>query len=68
MLEAERILMVDFASTQARAKGVAPSNSHVGGQTKATAVKPPNTSPPLITDWVDKMYRQLVEIHTITAA
>jgi hypothetical protein len=30
-LEAERILMVDFASTQARAKEVAPSTSREGG-------------------------------------
>jgi hypothetical protein len=28
--------------------------------------KPPSISPPLIADGVDKMYRQLVEIHTIT--
>jgi hypothetical protein len=32
MLEVERILMVDFASTQARAMEVAPLASHEGGQ------------------------------------
>jgi hypothetical protein len=35
--EVERILIVDFTSTHARAKGVAPSASREGGQTKATA-------------------------------
>jgi hypothetical protein len=30
-IEAERILMVDFAATQARAKGVAPSANRDGG-------------------------------------
>jgi hypothetical protein len=31
--EVERILMVDFADTQARAKGAAPSANHEEGQT-----------------------------------
>jgi hypothetical protein len=30
MLEAERILMVDFSSTQAQAEEVAPPTSHMG--------------------------------------
>jgi hypothetical protein len=30
-LEVERILMVDFTATQARAKGVTPSANHEGG-------------------------------------
>jgi hypothetical protein len=58
--------MVNFASTQARAKEVAPSTSHEEGETKAIAVKPLSTSPPLTADGVDKMYRQLAEIHAIT--
>jgi hypothetical protein len=51
-LEAERILMVDFASNQARAKKVAPSASREGDQ--------------IVADGVDKMYHQLAEIHIIT--
>jgi hypothetical protein len=65
--EAERVQMVDFTSTQARAKKVSPSASHEGGQTEAAMAKPPCASPPLTTDGVDKMYRQLAEIHIITA-
>jgi hypothetical protein len=34
MLEAERILMVDIASTQAQAKEVAPPASHEGAKIK----------------------------------
>jgi aminoglycoside phosphotransferase (APT) family kinase protein len=49
--------MMDFASTQAQAKEVAPS-----------AAKPPSTSPPLTADGVDKMYHQLAEIHAIPTA
>jgi hypothetical protein len=29
--------------------------------------KPPNASPPLTADRVDKMYHKLVEIHALTA-
>jgi hypothetical protein len=65
-LKAERILMMDFTSTQAQAKEVEPSTSHEGCQTKAAAAKPPNTSSPLTADRVDKMYRQPAEIHAIT--
>jgi hypothetical protein len=60
--------MVDFASTQARAKGVAPCANHEVGQTKAALAKPQNASPPPTADGVDMIYRQLVEIHAITAA
>jgi hypothetical protein len=67
-LEVERILVVDFASTQDRAKEVAPSTSCEGDQTEAIAAKPPSTSPPLTVDGVDKMYCQLVEIYAIVAA
>jgi hypothetical protein len=34
--EAERILMVDLAATQAQAKGVAPSANRKGGKTETT--------------------------------
>jgi hypothetical protein len=67
MLEVERILMVDFASTQAQAKEVAPSANREGDQTEATVAKPPSTSPPLTTNGVDKMYHQLAEVHAIAA-
>jgi hypothetical protein len=43
----------------------APIASHEGGQ---AAVKALNASRPPTTDRVDKLYRQLVEIHAITAA
>jgi hypothetical protein len=65
LLEAERTLIVDFASTHARAKGVASSTSHEGGQPEATAAKPLNASPPPTTDGVDKLYHQIAEIHAI---
>jgi hypothetical protein len=55
--EVERILMVDFASTDARANEVAPSASHEGGQTEAAVAKPMHTSPPPTADGVDRLYR-----------
>jgi hypothetical protein len=55
--------MVDFTSTQAQAKKVAPPASREGGQMEATAAKPLSVSPSLTTDRVDKMYHQLAEIH-----
>jgi hypothetical protein len=60
--------MVDFTSTQARAKEVAPLASHEGVQIEAAAAKPLSASPPLTDDGVDKMYRQLVEICAIATA
>jgi hypothetical protein len=66
-LDVERILMVDFASTQAQAKEVAPSANREGDQTEAAVAKPPSTSPPLITNGVDKMYHQLAEVHANAA-
>jgi hypothetical protein len=42
--------MVDYASTQARAKGVAPSVSCEGSQVEAAAAEPLNASSPP-TDW-----------------
>jgi hypothetical protein len=56
---------MDFTSTQAQDKEVAPPASREGDQTEAVAAKPLSASPPLTTDRVDKMYHQLVEIHTI---
>jgi hypothetical protein len=55
-LEAERIMMMDFASTQARGKEVAPPASREGGQTDVAAAKPLSASPLLTTNVVDKMY------------
>jgi hypothetical protein len=60
--------MMDFASTQARAKEVAPPSRREGCQTEAAVAKPLNASPPLTADRVDKLYHQLVEIHAIAAA
>jgi hypothetical protein len=60
--------MVDFASTQAQVNEVAPPASRERRQAKAAAAKPLSTSPPLTANRVDKMYHQLVEIHTITTA
>jgi hypothetical protein len=59
--------MMDFASTRAQAKEVAPSTSCEGDQTEATMAKPASTPPPLTVDGVDKMYCKLAKIHTITA-
>jgi hypothetical protein len=36
--------MVDFSSTQARTKGVAPSTNHKGGQAMAAVATPLNDS------------------------
>jgi hypothetical protein len=58
--------MVDFASTQAWAKGEALSTNRES-QTKAAAAKPLNASPPPTTNGMDRLYRQLAEIHAITA-
>jgi hypothetical protein len=60
--------MMDFTSTQARAKEVAPPASREEGQTEAAAAKPLSASPPLTFDGVGKMYRQLAKIHAIAAA
>jgi hypothetical protein len=68
MLEAEGILMVDFTSTQAWAKAVAPFTSREGGKTEATMAEPLNTSSPPTLDGVDMLFHQLVEIHAIATA
>jgi hypothetical protein len=56
-----RIVMVEFASTQTRVKGVVPSTNCEGSHTEATAVEPLNASPPPTTDEANKLYHQLVE-------
>jgi hypothetical protein len=66
-LEANRILMVFLAATRAQAKGAAPSASCEGVQTEVAVTTPLNTLPPPSNDGVDWMYRQLEEIHAITA-
>jgi hypothetical protein len=62
----ERILMMDYVSTPARAKGVTPLANCEKGHTKAATARPSKASPPPIADKVDKMYHQLVEIHAIS--
>jgi hypothetical protein len=49
-LRAERNLMVNFTTTQAHAKGVAPSANREGGQTEAAVAKASNASPPPTAD------------------
>jgi hypothetical protein len=60
--------MVDFTTTQAWAKGEAPSANREGGQTGAAATKTPSALPSPTIDRVDRMYHQLAEIRTIAAA
>jgi hypothetical protein len=66
-LGVERILMMDFASTLAHAKGLAPAASREEGRAEAAAARPPKALPLPTVDGVDKMYHQLAEIHAITA-
>jgi hypothetical protein len=68
VLEVERILIVDFTTTQARAKGAALSANREGGQTETAVAKPPNALPPPFADGVDRLYHQLAETHTIATA
>jgi hypothetical protein len=68
MPKAERIQMVDLAATQAQAKEASPSIKRKVCQTKATTAKPINVLSPPPIDRVDMLYRQLMEIHAITAA
>jgi histidine ammonia-lyase len=60
--------MVDFTSTQAQAKELAPPASQGEAQNEATATKHLSASPALTANEVDMMYHQVVEIHAITAA
>jgi hypothetical protein len=57
--------MMDFASTPTHAKGVALVTGHEEGHTEATVARPSKASSPPTADGVDKMYRQLAEIHAI---
>jgi hypothetical protein len=57
--------MVDFTSTKAQAKEVAPPARREGGQDEAIIAKPLGASPMLTVDGVDKRYYQLTEIHVI---
>jgi hypothetical protein len=67
-LGVKRILMMDFASAPAHAKGVAPTAGCEEGHAEAAVTRPLKASPPPTIDRVDKMYHQLAEIHTIAAA
>jgi hypothetical protein len=67
-VKVKRIQMMDFASTLALTKGVAPTASHEEGRTEAAAARPQKASPLPTAVGVDKMYCQLPEIHAITAA
>jgi hypothetical protein len=60
--------MMDYASTQAQAKGVASTSSRDECHTEAATTRTPKASPPPTVDGVDKMYRQMVEICAITSA
>jgi hypothetical protein len=62
VLKTERILMVDFTSTQAMAMELAPPVHRGEAQSEGVVDKSPSTPPPLIADGVDRMYRQLAEI------
>jgi hypothetical protein len=49
-------------------QGAAPSASHDGGQTEAAVATTLNMLLPPSTDGVDRMYRQLADIHAIATA
>jgi hypothetical protein len=51
----ERILMRDYACTQAQDKGVPPTTSHEEGHTKATKNRPPKALPLPTADGMDKV-------------
>jgi hypothetical protein len=57
--------MPDFASTQSLAKELAPPIHRREARAEANST---STSPPLTTDGLDRMYHQLMEIHTIITA
>jgi hypothetical protein len=60
--------MMDFASTPAHAKGVAPAASREEGGAEAAVARHLNASSLPTADGVDKMYRHMTEIHGITVA
>jgi hypothetical protein len=61
----ERILMMDYATTQARAEGALIPPCGRWGLAEDTMAKAVASSPPPTTDEVDRLYRQLMKIHTI---
>jgi hypothetical protein len=60
--------MVDFTFTQAQTEELAPLVGQGEAQVETVVAKSPGVSPPLTADEVDRMYRQLAEIHAITTA
>jgi hypothetical protein len=69
--------MVDFAAARSQAKGVAPAKNRERGQwptfarasrTVAAVAMRLNPLPPPSTYGVDRLYRQLAEMHAITTA
>jgi hypothetical protein len=66
-LEVERILMMDYAPARAQSKGVISTPSRGWGLAEAAVAKSLSASPSPITNVVDKLSHQLVEIHAIAA-
>jgi hypothetical protein len=60
--------MVDFTFTQAQTEELAPLVGQGEAHVETVVAKSPGVSPPLTADEVDRMYRQLAEIHAITTA
>jgi hypothetical protein len=63
----ERILMMDYATTQAQS-GVISTLRHRRSLPEATMAKAMSFSPPPTADELDRLYRQLAKIHAIGAA
>jgi hypothetical protein len=59
--------MMDYAATQARAEGALLPPRGQWGLAKATVARSTAYSPPPTTNEVDKLYRQLTEIHATDA-
>jgi hypothetical protein len=66
-LKEERILMIDYTPARGRSKGVISTPSRGWGQADAIVAKALRASPPPAADGVDKLYRQVMEIHAIAA-
>jgi hypothetical protein len=64
----ERILMMDYATTQAQSEGVISTLRHRHSLAEAIMAKAMSFSPPPTADELDMLYRQLAEIHAIGAA
>jgi hypothetical protein len=58
----ERILMMDYATTQAQSEGVISTPCHRWDLVEAIHFSPPPTI-----DEMDRLYHQMVEIHAIGA-